>query len=89
MPVSIVTSDYQKVDDNIRSLAIVPRAVLDANSAVGFVHYLQRKKKFKTFSRYAIMIFEQISICLGENKISNSININEQTMQPSTMLCKS
>ena len=61
MHVSIVTSDYQKVDDNIRSLAIVPRAVLDANSAVGFVHYLRRNKEiFKRYSRDARMMFGQI-----------------------------
>ena len=40
MHASIVTSDYQKVDGYIRSLAIVPRTVFDAHSAVGFVHYL-------------------------------------------------
>jgi len=55
--VSIVTSDYQKVDGYIRSLAIVPRTVFDANSAVGFVHYLRRNKQIvKTYSNNAIMI---------------------------------
>ena len=53
MHVSIVTSNYQKVDDYIGSLAIVPRAVFDANSAVGFVHYLRRNKQIATkYSRY-------------------------------------
>ena len=43
--VSIVTSDYQKIDGYIRSLAFVPRTVFDANSAMGFVHYLRKNKK--------------------------------------------
>ena len=44
MCVSIVTSDYQKVYGYIRSLAIIPRAVFDTNSAVGFVHDLPSNK---------------------------------------------
>lgn len=43
--VSIVTSDYQIVHNYIVSLAIVSRAVFDANSAVGLVHFLQKNKR--------------------------------------------
>ena len=73
---TIVTSNYQKVHGYIRSLTIIPRAVFDANSAVGFVHYLRRNTNIvKTCNRYAIMIFEQISTCVGGNEISNFTNI--------------
>ena len=55
MHASIVTSDYQKVDGYIRSLAIVPRTVLDAHSAVGFVHYLRKNKNnVKTRARQTV-----------------------------------
>jgi len=42
---SIVTSDNQIVHNYIVSLAIVSHAVLDANSAVSFVHFLQKDER--------------------------------------------